>query len=416
MRVLEPKRMVVRRPKKRVSRWLKIICLALALLLFIGMVGTVATIWLRPTPLVDPSIKTVQAQKQNFNIPWPTIGQAAIGAKGYGVLDQHSDEQPRPMASINKVLTALAVLQKKPMSKGQTGPVITLTDDDVRLYKQYLEAGGSVTRVEVGEQITQYQVLQAMLLPSANNMADSLAIWAYGSMDQYLQAANNFALTLGMTKTKIADASGLSANTVSTPTDLIRLGEAAMNNDVVAEIVAQTTATLPVQGRVPNLNFLLGNNGTNGIKTGNTDEAGGCFLGSAQVDAPNNQKITVLVAVMAASNLEAVLRDSGQLLSVARSGFGSRELLAKGTVVGYYDVPWQGQILARSNEPITIFGWKNMPAKINVSLEPLRQQSANAKVGTVKAILGKQAITIDANIDETLGMPSLGWRFRHLLD
>ena len=181
-------------------------------------------------------------------------------------------------ASTIKIITALAILDKKPLQTGQQGPYITLGTSDVAIYQDYLRRGGSVAKVAAGEKISQYQALQAMLLPSANNIADSLVIWAFGSQKAYLSYAADFVASIGLKNTHLADASGFSPNSTSTAEDLVTAGLKAMRNPVIAEIVAQKQAKIPIAGVIQNVNWLLGKDGIIGIKTGHTDEAGGCYL------------------------------------------------------------------------------------------------------------------------------------------
>ena len=417
MRVIEPKRTIRRSTPKRVRPWIKRIAVGVIAAVFVSSIIVLSITWFRPSPTITGVTKNVHISEKPLVVAWPTIGQAAIGASGMGVLEQHSDEQPRPMASINKVLTALTVLQKKNVSADRLTPVVNITEQDEVLYRQYISQGGSVIRVQNGEALTLYQSIQALMLPSANNIADSLAIWAYGSMKEYLQAANNYALSLGMVKTKIADASGLSPSTVSTPSDLIHLAEAAMSNQVVAEIVAQQSAVLPVQGAVTNLNILLGKNGVNGIKTGNTDEAGGCFLGSTVVTAPDNKTIPVFVAIMASKDLEAALRDASQLLATARAGFVARELIAKDTVVGYYDIPWQGRVEAKTAQSISVFGWRNTQAKTSITIDRLpKNNEQNSTVGTIKVGYGKDNVSSPIVLDQPVRDAGFLWKLSHIFD
>src|SRR5207245_1841316 len=119
-------------------------------------------------------------------ITWPAYGQAGIGAAGYGLLSVAGAQTAAPIASVAKVMTALAVLSQKPLELNQQGPTITITEEDVASYENYVTQGGSVVRVDSGEQISEYQALQAMLIPSANNMAFTLSRWAFGSTDNYL--------------------------------------------------------------------------------------------------------------------------------------------------------------------------------------------------------------------------------------
>jgi D-alanyl-D-alanine carboxypeptidase (penicillin-binding protein 5/6) len=88
---------------------------------------------------------------------------------------------------------------------------------------------------------------------------------------------NTTARSLGMTHTRYTDPSGYDDATVSTAADQLRLVDRAMRLPVFASVVATPSATLPVAGTVHNTDRLLGQNGFVGVKTGNTDAAGGCF-------------------------------------------------------------------------------------------------------------------------------------------
>lgn len=214
-------------------------------------------------------------------------------------------EKPRPTASTAKVITALTVLEKFPLTPGAAGPKLVLDAADVQRHQDYAGRGGSSLAVYEGMRLTQYEMLQAMLLPSANNIADSLAVWAFGSMDAYAAAATSYVRSLGMVSTTIGpDASGFSPETKSTPADLALLARAAMKAPVVAEIVAQPAATIPGYGPVQNTNTLLGDSGVVGLKTGTSPAAGGVFLFAATVPIRGQQ--TMLVgAIMGAGSTSA---------------------------------------------------------------------------------------------------------------
>src|SRR6266404_863586 len=187
--------------------------------------------YLRPVPSVTPvsQIATVP-QTKAINLPWPGSGQEAIGAHGYGVLASHNTDTPVPIASIAKIITALAVLKQKPLTPGSQGPTITLNGTDVDLFNYYYSKNGSVAQVTNGEQISEFQALETMLLPSANNMADSLARWAFVSVNAYITYANQMVKTMGLNHTTVGDANGFTDTTTSTADDLVKLGIAALDN------------------------------------------------------------------------------------------------------------------------------------------------------------------------------------------
>ena len=207
---------------------------------------------------------------------WPAYGQAAFVESGRPRVQAGPNQHPAAIASVAKVMTAYLVLRDHPLRPGQDGPTITLTDADVADTDRRRGQQESVVSVAAGEQLTERQALQALLLPSANNIAAVLARWDAGSTDRFVARMNATARSLGMTHTRYTDPSGYDDATVSTAADQVRIVDRAMRLPVFASIVATPSATLPVAGTVHNTNTLLGHNGFVGVKTGSTAAAGGC--------------------------------------------------------------------------------------------------------------------------------------------
>ncbi|HZQ80784.1 MAG TPA: hypothetical protein VFB25_02285 [Gaiellaceae bacterium] len=207
---------------------------------------------------------------------WPAHGQAAIQI-GRARIQAGPDQHAAPIASVAKVMTAYVVLRDHPLAPGDGGPTITLTADDVADTDRRRRQEESIVPIAAGEELTERQALQALLLPSANNIAAVLARWDAGSESRFVARMNATARALRMTHTRYTDPSGYDDRTVSTAADQLRLAERAMRLPVFAGIVAAPTATLPVAGTVRNTNSLLGHGGFVGVKTGSTAAAGGCF-------------------------------------------------------------------------------------------------------------------------------------------
>jgi D-alanyl-D-alanine carboxypeptidase (penicillin-binding protein 5/6) len=208
---------------------------------------------------------------------WPAHGQAAFVLTGRAQVQAGPNQHVAAIASVAKVMTAYLVLRDHALRLGQEGPTITLTDADVADTDRRRRQQESVVSIAAGEQLTERQALQALLLPSANNIAAVLARWDAGSTDRFVARMNATARSLGMTHTRYTDPSGYDDATVSTAADQVRIVERAMRLPVFANIVATPSATLPVAGTVHNTNTLLGHNGFVGVKTGSDDAAGGCF-------------------------------------------------------------------------------------------------------------------------------------------
>jgi serine-type D-Ala-D-Ala carboxypeptidase (penicillin-binding protein 5/6) len=209
---------------------------------------------------------------------WPAHGQAAYVETGQSRIEASPNQRPAPIASVAKVMTAYLVLRDQPLEPGEEGPAITLTFADVADTGRRRGLEQSVVPVAAGEQLTELQALQALLLPSANNIAVVLARWDAGSTASFVARMNATARSLGMSQTRYTDPSGYDVATVSTAADQVRLVDRAMGLPAFASIVGTPSATLPVAGTVNNTNTLLGRgDGFIGVKTGSTDAAGGCF-------------------------------------------------------------------------------------------------------------------------------------------
>jgi serine-type D-Ala-D-Ala carboxypeptidase (penicillin-binding protein 5/6) len=207
---------------------------------------------------------------------WPAYGQAAVQI-GRSQVHAGPNQHAAAIASVAKVMTAYLVLHDHPLRPGEDGPTITLTDADVADTDRRRGQRESVVSIVAGEQLTERQALQALLLPSANNIAAVLARWDAGSASRFVARMNAAARSLGMAHTRYTDPSGYDDATVSTAADQVRIVDRAMHLPVFASIVATPSATLPVAGTVHNTNTLLGYGRFVGVKTGSDDAAGGCF-------------------------------------------------------------------------------------------------------------------------------------------
>jgi D-alanyl-D-alanine carboxypeptidase (penicillin-binding protein 5/6) len=204
---------------------------------------------------------------------WPNEGQAAYQLGKADPVASPS-ERPVPIASVAKVMTAYLTVDGGSLDDA----FLTVTPRDVVDTARRRANDESVVPVVVGERLTRRQALQALLLPSANNIAVMIARRVSGSVRGFVASMNRAARAMGMRDTHYTDPSGLDAATVSTASDQLRLAQAAMKKDELVEIVGSPWADLPVAGRVQNTDTLLGKAGFVGIKTGSHDAAGGCFM------------------------------------------------------------------------------------------------------------------------------------------
>jgi D-alanyl-D-alanine carboxypeptidase (penicillin-binding protein 5/6) len=396
----------------------KVLAVIIVLILIIGGYSTFAVTRSLPIPKISYNNNLFQPVATGQQITWPNSGESAVGVVGSQILDTHNTQTPEPTASTAKLVTALMVLRAKPLSFNQPGPTITLTQNDVNIYNAYIAEDGSVVSVEAGEQISEYQLLEAMLIPSANNVADSLADWAYGSLPNYEAQANKYVASLGLTGTNIgSDASGFSPTTVSTAHDLVKIGEMIMQQPVLAQIVSESSASnIPVVGTITNYNNLLGSNNVVGIKTGNTDQAGGVFVGASKPTI-GGQTITMVTAYMQAPTLQAALTGSLPLITSSQSNYQQYTLVTGNEAVATMKLPWQSKkvsVVADSN--LNSYAWGGGEIDNTVNLNKLTYptkpgQIIGQAVATGNASLVPENVTL--SLDQKIENPPLIWRLLH---
>ncbi len=355
-------------------------------------------------------------------VPLPGVGSFDLVSNDGGQLGAVAAETVVPIGSVAKVMTALVVLIRKPLSGDDPGPTYTITDHDVALYDQTIAEDGSALPVTAGERFTERQLLLGLLLPSANNLAETLADWAAGSRAAFLAAMNAEATAVGMTQTTFADPSGYSPDTVSTAADLVLLGEAALANPELAELVGTPTAVMPDGTTVQNLDSDLGTvPGWLGIKTGSTPEAGGCLLFAAAGPAPLGMPVARVVgAILGQASLDDALQGAAAAVDAAFAGYDTvyAGTLTPPVVSGAVTAPWGERSGLEADfvsglEPVTL-PW-GAELQLHVQGPATKHLSAPVRAGTVVA-------TVTGSLDGTtvatwrvvttvgVGAPSWEWR------
>ena len=353
-----------------------------------------------------------------FSLPWPTTGEADVAVAGIGTVGSSGGSEPEAIGSLAKIMTALLILQAHPLGPGSSGPELTMTPQDVATYQADKAGGQSVVAVTAGEQLSELQLLQALLLPSGNNIATVLADWDAGSQSAFVADMNQVAVKLGLKHTHYADASGLSAVTVSDAQDQTRLAEVAMANATFASIVALPQVTLPVVGVAFNVNGLVTHDGIVGVKTGSTPAAGGCYVFAA-TRVVGGRSVTIIGSVLGqggTSILTSAL-DAGEGLVNATAGMLTRlTVVPAGAVVAKVDSAWGGTADVRLDRDISLVGWPGLAFQVRLQARRLGQTlREGAPVGGLQVRVGTTVLArAELTAPIAMAAPSLRWRLTRL--
>ena len=287
-----------------------------------------------PPPTPVPPVGSPSPYPTALETPPPSAEPPRVPAEAVALADldtgrvlfEKQPDEPRPIASLTKIMTALLVIER-------TTPNEPVTVTPVAAGQIGAELG-----LEVGEQLPVRRLLLALLLQSANDAAVALAEHVGGSVEAFVDDMNARARELGMRDTEFRSPSGLDDAGYSTAHDLVILAGQAFRDPTFARVVGTKFATIPApEGkprRIQNRNALLWlYPGTIGGKTGYTAAAGFCLVASAEQDG-----LRLVTAVLGSP--EQAFDDGAEVLN---HGFASWE---RRTVVG----------LGQSFEPVDVDG------------------------------------------------------------
>lgn len=346
-------------------------------------------------------------------IDFPPYGASGFGALGFpGVLAAGGSTDALPVASISKVVTALVVLESQPLALDEAGPTITFTEADEGFYAEQVANDGIVEPATAGTSISQRNMMDAMLMASANNYAQSLATWAFGSEAAYVDAAAGWLASHGFVSTVMNDATGMNPANVSTVSELVELGKLALADPIVSTIVATPTVDIPGIGVVDNRNGLLGVDGVDGIKTGTLDEAGSCLLFSADY-AVGSETITIVGAVLGGPDHDTINAAIRGILAQAETGFTEVTLTTPDDEYAAYSTTWGDDAAAVPAEPLSAVSWAGTPVTSEVTLDSVTTAPAGTDIGDLVFTVGERQYSVDLTLDATIDDPGPWWRLGH---
>lgn len=397
------------KPRYGLRRFIAGVSVTLILIIGVGVPVSIVA----PVPSASAQVASEQQSATLAAAPvFPAFGSAAIGAVGIdGVLAKHGPQSPREMASITKIVTTLVVLQAKPLSAGDQGPTITFTQRDVDILSQVVADNGSWEPVQVGWKVSERAAIETMLIPSANNYAESLAIWAYGSVPRFLVAARAYLKAHDLHDTTLVDTNGLSADDVSTPSDLVALGEIAIADPVIATAVKKATAVEPNVGELTNTNMLLGQDGIDGLKTG-TYPTGANLLFTAKVTV-GARTVRLVGVILGAKTHDVLDAHVPPLIRSVKKGLHDLPLATEGQAFASYQTNWGrvGKAVAKAGASQLVWGRAKMTQVAHV--RSITGGRKGEGVGRVDVTVNGRTEHVRLVLDRDVLAAPIWWRLTH---
>lgn len=275
------------------------------------------------------------------------------------IYEKRSTEKMWP-ASTTKIMTAILVLENCNLDD-----MVTVTETAI----SNIPSGYVICDLQIGEEISVKDLLNALMIKSANDVAYVLAEHVGGSVNDFAYMMNQKAKELGCTSTHFVNPNGIhNENHYSTAYDLYLIAKYAMKNETFRNLVSTTEYTLPITNKYSNedrsfrtTNDLINPDSSNyyknaiGIKTGYTSQAGNCLVSESSRDG-----LEFISVVLNGDRFT----DSKKLFDYAYDNFTLTKIKEKNTVVDTIEIDNATKetktLDLLINESITVMNNKNL--------------------------------------------------------
>lgn len=389
----------------------------------------------RPVATIAPTVQ-LGFKGVEPSLPWPSRGTAALSIGGVGLVGSTGDNNELPIWSVAKLMTAYVVFEDHPLRSGSGGPSINVTPSDVSVYNSDIAQKESVVAVQAGEAMSERTALEAMLVPSGNNIAEMLGNWDAGNIGTFARKMNATARALNMNHTHYTDASGVDPNTVSTAADQMIIFKKAWAIAALRHIMEMPSVNLPVAGTQYNYAYLIGHDGFLGGKTGSSgtspaDVTGSFAFAAQKVVAGRSRLIMgVIVGEPTAttyplpmppqandpqSPVDVAEADAYNLVNAVSGYHLGTAGVPAGTVLGHVSAPWISNDPAVTEIAVDFTGFPGMKVSTSVVRRPLGTTVvANQVIGSITITAGYQVKTVNIVVLRGVPPPSFGWKLTRL--
>jgi serine-type D-Ala-D-Ala carboxypeptidase (penicillin-binding protein 5/6) len=310
------------------------------------------------------------------------VAAIVVDARDGAVLLRKNPDEPRPIASTTKLMTALLALERAQLDDVFAAPLYDALPAESQIH------------LRRGERMTVRDLLQALLLESANDAAETLAEGVGGSRKAFVRQMNERAAQLGLAHTSYANPIGLDdPDNYSSAHDLVTLASILLRNKLFARIVDSPSARLHSGDHarsVTSRNTLLGRvPWVNGVKTGHTLGAGYVLVGSGTQDST-----TLISAVLDTPSEYARDSDTLRLLQYGFSLYHPVQPVRQGEQFADPRLDWR-------HDHLSLVAQRALPVNVRQGENVSTQVSAPDEVsGRVEEgqTLGRVTVTVDGKV------------------
>jgi len=347
-----------------------------------------------PTPVPpngspSPFLSRLSAPADPIPVPRVEASAAVLMDLGAGqILFQQGQRVALPVASLTKVMTALLVLEAE---EGHLDRTVRI--DPGAVFDRGDYGGGSTLGLRPGERVSVRGLLAGLLLGSANDAAEALAIEEAGSVGVFVQAMNDRARALGMSETRFASPHGLDDRGRSSAADLLMLLDEAREHPTFRSLVARRFTVIRSSSerprRIQNRNVMLWlYAGASGVKTGSTAGAGFCLLATARRGGRE-------LAVVVLGGGDEVFSDAAALLNHGFAAYERRTLVAEGASLGSLRIRG-GQVPVVAGESlealVRVAESAEVERTLTTSSDAAYPPPSGSQVGTLRLALGGETL------------------------
>jgi serine-type D-Ala-D-Ala carboxypeptidase (penicillin-binding protein 5/6) len=402
--------------RRRRPRAIVVVLRWTVLLVLIALVVTSVGVLFAPPPRVaaTPADLPLPAASE-ATIAWPAdaegAGIAVVGIDASLATAGRTDAMP--MASLTKLITVLTVLEAHPIAGADRGAEITLGRADINALGASIRESAPVVNVYEGLVVTQRDLIEWALVGSAGNATWSLANWAFGSIDAFLPAANDWAARNGLGDTVVVDPIGLETGSAATTADMTRLALLAVADPVVLDAMSLEQVAVP-GGRMQSTNPVAGEASIDGGKTGTLRVWGRNLLVTAEREVAGEPRrvVAVIMGVVTQDSMDAQMP---VLVESLWDDFATAVVLPAGSPVAEYRAPWGARVTATTEADIEADAWGPHGASaLDAAVREIEVGAPRQEVGAVASVDGFGVESSSAvRTTGILDGPDAGWRFAH---